>query len=131
MDRTQIIAALEGGEVGREVDRAVNVLLNGACEIHHVNEDGIVNGRSLDRVSISLDACIALVERVRPDTETHRYSCTVWTGKNPQARIFYEVRDEDAEGGWAIGALNPLAVRAPTPAAALLAALLKATEDSP
>jgi len=82
--------------------------------------------RSIPAYTASLDAVVALVERKLPDTDERRHSCTIWTGRRPAARIFYQQRCAEDEGGWAIGALNNWEVRGSTPAIALLLALFNA-----
>jgi hypothetical protein len=72
-----------------------------------------------------VDAAIDLVKRVLPDADKKRYSGVVWFGSAPAARILYRTLDNDAEGGWVHGALNPHEVHGKTPALALIAALLK------
>lgn len=86
-----------------------------------------------ERVSTSLDAALALAERVLPDTADVLHNICVWptprkgilTG--PSARIFRQVRDPDAAGGWALASDN-LASAATAPLA-LCIAILKATQS--
>jgi hypothetical protein len=75
----------------------------------------------------SIDAALILFKTVFPDTPDRRYSMTIWTGLNPAARITYEQRDADAEGGWGIGSLNhPFDVRGSTEPLAICLAVLHA-----
>ena len=86
--------------------------------------------RYLDDVTASIDAALALTERVLPDTEDRNHTVSVWSGKSPAARIFYHQREDAAEGGWAIGALNQWEVRGPTVPLAILSATLSALIES-
>lgn len=80
------------------------------------------------RYTASLDAAMTLVPEGDADT---MFSATIWAGKTPPnfggsaARVFRYVRDEEAEGGWAIVADGTI-TRAATPALALCAASLRA-----
>lgn len=111
--------ALDGPsrEVDKEIHEATNPKLRPSLRYGNIPE-----------LTASLDAAIALVERVLPDTDDRRHSCTIWTGRRPAARIFYRQRCAEDEGGWAIGALNNWDVRGATPAIALLIALLQVKE---
>lgn len=77
-----------------------------------------------NEVSTSMDAASRLFRRVYPDTEDLRFNLTIWEGARPAARISYEIRDEGAEGGWAIGVINNLTVRGNTSALAITAAII-------
>jgi len=77
----------------------------------------------------SIDGALVFFKAIFPDTKDRRFSMTIWTGFCPAARISYEQRDAEAEGGWAIGFLNhPFDVRAKTEPLAMCLAVVKATE---
>ncbi|MDX0230304.1 hypothetical protein GOC14_07050 [Sinorhizobium meliloti] len=75
----------------------------------------------------SIDAALILFKAIFPDGPDQHYSMTIWTGRNPAARLMYHQRDADAEGGWGIGWLNhPFEVRARTEPLAICLAVLEA-----
>ena len=117
IEAAALVARLEGGETGPSIDFAIAQLLR------PLNDDGTFKGPTPNYfagVTTSLDAAVALVERVRP-------------------RDFWDVCKVFPSGNFR-GALTPPAFQegeawlrglghityAPTPAAALVAALLKA-----
>jgi hypothetical protein len=84
----------------------------------------------------SLDAALALAERVLPNTDERIAQPVVWAGDGkgfwriPAAQINFAIRDAAAEGGFAIEAGKTVRADATTPALALCIAILKAKEAS-
>jgi hypothetical protein len=133
MSREELIKRLEAGETGREIDAAAYAILFGAevrdqayMEYHDLHakkvnlktqlwKDGRYIAGSAPPYSFSLDAAVALVERVRPGAK--------W-------RVGHVPGDLDNLLAMVIRLdINKMfQAKAPTPAAALLAALLKSTE---
>lgn len=115
---TDLIKRLEAGETGREIDAEIAAHFKQAF-----GRTGFVLGDKLltllvsePKLSTSLDAAVALVERVRPDI-------TAWEIRSRRAkRLFFaelsKLEGNDDQVMWD--------AYAPTPAAALIAALLKA-----
>lgn len=120
------IEKLDGPD--REVDREIEHKMVFPNEAPHNFAISIRDEWDVPHYTASLDAAVALVERVLPDTDDRRHRATIWVGAKPAARIFYDQRDEEAEGGWGIGALNQWEVRGVNPAIALVLATLKAKE---
>jgi hypothetical protein len=106
MDRKELIERLERGEVGNDLAVSISLVLFPAG---HPDRDGVSYVRRA--VQGSLDAAVALCERVRPG---------VW-------HVASAHLDDPA---WAMlcpaGWDADVEARAPTPAAALVAALLRA-----
>lgn len=120
-------------------DRELNAALHamrGLQVRYQVREDGqgswrIYEGQRKDgtwadlpNYTGSIDDALLLVPEDVPGKRRH--SACVWAGYRPAARILYDERDDNAEGGWAIGALNPWEVKAPTPALAVCLACAEA-----
>lgn len=112
MKHAELIARLEGGETGRDLDAILWYTL-----VEKPEPGDKIDKDMIDRwphFTTSLDAAVALVERVRPGW---RWSC----GLGPSAAMA-TIYNPDAgpmsDDRWK--------AVAPTPAAALLAALLRA-----
>lgn len=131
----ELIARLEGGETGREIDEAVFLAFNEAPSGPGWKKTSAGNWHRFlgplghwdenvhaDSVSTSLDAAVALVERVRPGWLKSLEEFSDGDAHYWVAELVLERPD---------GKLKPLQTEqgtAPTPAAALLAALLKSVE---
>ena len=118
MTREELIARLEGRETGREIDADVHNNLVGTGQL----DDQMYDQPSADvpDYSRSLDAALALVERVRPKAwieinGPRRYLNIPTPVPNYWKAVVAPWEDKTEGVGWAA-----------TPAAALIAALLKA-----
>lgn len=115
-DTTELVKRLEAGETGREIDIAICRVLRGALVRGDAGQWEFVpvaSHGSVAQLSTSLDAALALVEMVRPGCDWS----VAKVGPNHRANL------------WMPSALRLMPsphCTAPTPAAALLAALLKA-----
>jgi hypothetical protein len=119
--REELIEALERGETGREIDADVFRVFGYTVKVLE-GPGHLMQGRFLAyppegpqrceparlAVSTSLDAAVALCERVRPGTRWLMDSLGHVKLQPPESAVYYS--------------------EAPTPSAALLAALLKATD---
>lgn len=117
MDRTEIIEALERGETGREIDAKIGYLFPESY-IGDYGEPMV--SVSVGPVSTSLDACIALVERVRPGWKHRDYTFDADDNKYRHQWVLHEDKHK-AETSYSNG-FSPASA-----AGALLAALLRAT----
>lgn len=120
-DTQELLRRLEGGEVGREIDAEIGWLIGGwRDEVIVPSADvlakAIVNaGLNVPYYSTSLDAAIALVERARPGW---RWLIEYDDHRGPSYGAQIKEHGED----WSI----TKRCLAATPAAALIAALLRA-----
>ncbi len=122
MTRNELIQRLEAGEVGREIDAAVGYLFP---ESYTGDYGEPMISLDVGRVSTSLDAAVALCERVRPG---------VWREMRGPRSTLSEHTLETMTSEWRVvfqfkGRPYTAVGDAPTLAAALLAALLKATDS--
>lgn len=121
-DTQELLKRLEAGETGREIDAEIAVAVGGwkaarrhpGMLVHPDRPNEVVSG--CPAVSTSLDAALALVERVRPDAYIEL------SGPRKYLNIPTPVPNK-----W-LAKLDDFRGWAATPAAALLAALLKAEE---
>lgn len=136
-----LIARLEAAEVGDlELDIGIGQALGLIGEgddprrLVYTSENGSLtsfgNCFPWPMWTSSLDSALALAERVLPDTEGILHNICVWPTvrkgflSGPSVRIFRQVRDADAEGGWALSPGSTSAAK--TAPLALCIAILKA-----
>lgn len=126
-----LIERLEHAEAGStELDAAICVALGGRKSGHLWQSPlEMAWTGAPPPVSTSINHALELFVRFFPDTPAIRHSVVMWTGRRPSARVLYQQQDDAAEGGWAFGALNPLAVHAATEPLAVILAMLAALRD--
>lgn len=121
---TDLVKRLEAGETGRGIDAEVLRVFKPDCIItEYVKGDDyltvfhaeplVESKHELPALTTSLDATVALVERVKPGCD--------WILQKTEDGCDARVQSPDHRTDITLGAHN----RAPTPAAALLAALLR------
>lgn len=122
---TDLLKRLEAGETGREIDAHIGWHLDGHhtkfCPTPEILLNGMTDfGLVVPHYTTSLDAAVALVERVLPGCD--------WTARTRRKHPYKGVYPSEAtiwgtDTSQSLGATNGFA---PTPAAALIVALLKA-----
>jgi hypothetical protein len=132
-----LIAQLEDATIPSEtLDAAIMMAVTDIGLHQHEGEwwydSAIGTGKvRVPRYTSSIDDALILVPK---STETHHYGATVWVMPNGRghARIWVQIKDDAAEGGWALGVVSgnsglPANIGA-TPAIAICIAALKAAK---